>query len=151
MAANRRECQFAHIVGSESTVAWADALTAFITFYHHIICKDRSAKHAVDAMNLAGLPSTPFVAVTPVTVGTIRMRVCHWVAMLSTAPNGQLRRLPDTERNQRSRFSILKKIKSSTKAGIHILTLTTQKRPCNSCVRIRMQLAKSNGERFKTF
>ncbi len=41
------------IVGPTHDVSWSDSLTAFVTFYHQMIQKDRSATDAVPIMNAA--------------------------------------------------------------------------------------------------
>ena len=41
------------IVGSTEDVEWADSLTAFIAFYHHLFYKDSSVSDAVAIMNKA--------------------------------------------------------------------------------------------------
>ena len=52
------------LVGTDRDVDWADALTAFLTFYHLMIYKDRPATEAVRQMNHSSGLDNPFAAIT---------------------------------------------------------------------------------------
>ncbi|MGJ4748394.1 hypothetical protein ACQV5M_18675 [Leptospira sp. SA-E8] len=44
---------FAVLIASNEKVSWADSLTGFITFYHHMIFHDEGGQDAVEAMKTA--------------------------------------------------------------------------------------------------
>jgi hypothetical protein len=91
MASDSNVCPFICLIGSETEVHWTDSLTAFITFYHHLLHKGRTLARSVKSMNDAAMVRDVFRLVTPAEVGTKGIASAVKVVAMSADAKGKIR------------------------------------------------------------
>lgn len=99
MMTNPKACPFIALVGSEHAVSWTDSLTAFITFYHHVIHKERCLQPAVKAMNDAAMRRGAFKALDAADVGAEGFSRTQNVCSMARSEEGPLSYVYDTTEN----------------------------------------------------
>ena len=56
MGFRRKDAPFLLLVGPSDDVSWSETITAYTTFYHHILRKGTGFEEAINVMNVASNP-----------------------------------------------------------------------------------------------
>lgn len=91
MASSPQECPFMCLIGCKENVQWTDAVTAFNTFYHQAITKERTIPNIIQSINDASLSPEVFELVTVKDVGVEGFGDAPVVVLMSADENGRLR------------------------------------------------------------
>lgn len=97
MADDKYAVPFHALVGCKSNIEWTDSITAYNTFYHQVITKERSVPRAINAINEASLSKEIFELVTAYDVGAIGFTNVTPVVLMSTDIDGKMRWAFDTQ------------------------------------------------------
>ena len=91
MATSPKKCPFICLIGCKEDVLWIDAVTAFNTFYHQAITKERTIPKIIQSINDASLSPNVFELVTAKDVGAEGFGDTPVVVLMSADENGKLR------------------------------------------------------------
>ena len=87
--ASPEACPFICLIGCKESVDWTDALTAYITFYHQVINKERIIPRAVTSINEASLQRDVFELVMCGDIGVSGFTSNPVVVLMCADPDGR--------------------------------------------------------------